>query len=157
MTHLIEGMQAPEISSKDQNGDDFVLSDFLGKKIILYFYPKDDTPGCTKQACSLRDNYTTLTNLKFTIVGVSCDNQVSHQKFINKYDLPFTLLSDVEKKIVTDYGVWGKKKFMGRVYEGIHRMTFIIDEQGIIKKIFEKADTTKHAEQIIKEKWLYLE
>ncbi|MFN4299478.1 MAG: thioredoxin-dependent thiol peroxidase [Thermaurantimonas sp.] len=151
MTHLKEGDKAPDFEGKDQNGNSVKLSDFAGKKLIVYFYPKDDTPGCTAEACSLRDSYESLTSKGFAVVGVSTDSEKSHQKFIEKYNLPFTLISDPERKVIEAFGVWGKKKFMGKEYEGIHRETFVIDEHGTIKKVITKVDTKNHATQILKE------
>ena len=151
MTELKAGDKAPAIKAKDQNGDEFTLDSLKGKKVILYFYPKDDTPGCTKEACDFRDNYAALTKDGFEVVGVSVDDEKSHQKFIKKYDLPFTLLADTDKTIVNDYGVWGLKKFMGREFEGIHRTTFIIDEDGVIEEVIKKVDT-KNATQQVREK-----
>lgn len=147
--HLKEGDKAPDIKAKDQNGNDFELSELKGKKVILYFYPKDNTPGCTTEACDLRDNYTSLTGKGYEVVGVSNDDEKSHQKFINKFDLPFTLLADTDKKIVNDYGVYGEKKFMGKVFDGIHRTTFIIDEEGTIAKIITKVKTKEASAQVL--------
>ncbi len=149
MTHLQVGDQAPAIDAVDQDGKPVNLSDYKGKKVILYFYPKDDTPGCTAEACNLRDNYEALQEQGFAILGVSIDSEKSHQKFIGKYDLPFPLVSDADKKVVNAYGVWGKKKFMGREYEGTHRVTFVIDEEGKVEKIFEKVKTKDHTNQIL--------
>ncbi len=151
MTHLQVGDTAPDFTAKDQNGNDVSLKDFAGKKVILYFYPKDDTPGCTKEACNFRDNYTDLKAKGFEILGVSADTEKKHQKFIDKYDLPFTLLADTEKEIINAYGVWGLKKFMGREYDGIHRETFVIDEEGKIEKVFTKVKTAAPTEQILAE------
>lgn len=151
MTHLKEGDKAPAFEGKDQNGNLVRLSDFAGKKLIVYFYPKDDTPGCTAEACSLRDSYAELTAKGFAVVGVSTDSEKSHQKFIEKYNLPFTLISDPDRKVIEAFGVWGKKKFMGKEYDGIHRETFVIDENGIIQKVITKVDTKNHATQILKE------
>ncbi|MDX9906020.1 MAG: thioredoxin-dependent thiol peroxidase [Bacteroidales bacterium] len=147
--NLKVGDKAPSISALDQNSNAFALDSLLGSKVILYFYPKDDTPGCTAEACNLRDNYSELLNRGFKIVGVSTDSVKSHQKFTEKYSLPFPLLADTDKKIVNDYGVWGKKKFMGREYNGTHRVTFIISEDGTILKIFDKVQTKDHTEQIL--------
>lgn len=149
MTHLTTGDQAPEFEGKDQNGNTIKLSDYQGKKVVLYFYPKDDTPGCTAQACNLRDNYSDLQSRGFEVIGVSADNEQKHQKFIAKYDLPFILIADTDRKVIEAYGVWGKKKFMGREYDGIHRETFVIDEQGKIEQVIEKVKTKEAAEQII--------
>lgn len=149
MTHLQVGDSAPSIEAVDQNGQSVNLEDYRGQKVILYFYPKDDTPGCTVESCNLRDNYEGLKEQGFTILGVSIDSIQSHQKFIAKYDLPFTLIADPEKKVVNAYGVWGMKKFMGREYEGTHRVTFVINEQGKIEKIFDKVKTKDHTNQIL--------
>jgi peroxiredoxin Q/BCP len=143
------GDKAPAINSKDQNGNPITLEQFLGKKVILYFYPKDDTPGCTKEACNFRDNYAVLKKKGYVVLGVSVDNEKKHQKFIEKYELPFTLISDTEKLVVEDYGVWGKKKFMGREYMGINRVTFVIDKNGFIEKIIDKVDTENSTAQIL--------
>ena len=149
MTKLKEGDKAPLFKAKDQSGKLVSLSDFKGRKVVLYFYPKDDTPGCTKEACNFRDNYSMLKKKGFEVLGVSVDNEKSHQKFINKYDLPFTLLADDDKKIVNDYGVWGEKSFMGRKYMGTLRTTFIISEQGKIEKIITKVDTENSSQQVL--------
>ncbi|MBE9460403.1 thioredoxin-dependent thiol peroxidase [Dyadobacter subterraneus] len=143
------GEAAPEISAKDQNGNDVKLSDFKGKKVILYFYPKDDTPGCTAQACNLRDNYESLLNNGFVVLGVSVDNEKSHQKFIKKYDLPFPLLADTDHAIVEAYGVWVEKSMYGKTYMGTARTTFVIDENGIVSEIIQKVDTKNHTDQIL--------
>ncbi len=152
MHQLKEGDKAPAFTAKDQNGKAVSLSDYKGKKVVLYFYPKDDTPGCTAQACNLRDNYGVLTQKGFVVLGVSVDAEKSHKKFEEKYELPFTLVSDVDKKIVEDYGVWGEKKFMGKTYMGTNRVTFLIDEQGVIRKIISKPDTKNHTEEVL-EAW----
>lgn len=149
MTHLKVGDAAPAIEAGDQHGNAVSLEQYKGKKLVLYFYPKDDTPGCTKEACNLRDNYQTLLDKGFAVLGVSIDNEKKHQKFIDKYDLPFPLVADVDKKVVNAYGVWGLKKFMGREYDGIHRVTFVIDENGTIAHIFEKVNTGDHTAQIL--------
>lgn len=149
MTHLNEGDQAPEFSATDQNGNEVTLSDYRGKKVVLYFYPKDDTPGCTAEACNFRDNYDELKEKGFEIIGVSADNEDKHRRFATKYSLPFPLIPDTEKEIIKAYGVWGKKKFMGREFEGIHRETFLIDEEGKIEKILTKVKTKKATEQIL--------
>lgn len=151
MTHLKEGDKAPDFGIKDQNGKVNNLVDYTGKKVILYFYPKDLTPGCTVQSCNLRDNYEQLKSDGFEVIGVSADNEAKHQKFISKHDLPFSLLADVDKTMLNAYGVWGEKKFMGKTYDGIHRTTFIIDEDGMIEKIIEKVKTKVHTEQILEE------
>ncbi len=149
MTHLKEGDKAPDFTSTDQSGKQVSLSDFKGKKVVLYFYPKDDTPGCTKEACNFRDNYKQLQDEGFEVLGVSADTEKKHQKFVEKYDLPFTLLADTDKEVINAYGVWGKKKFMGREYDGIHRETFVIDENGKIEKVFTKVKTKEATEQIL--------
>lgn len=149
MTELTEGMNAPVFEGTDQNGNKISLSDFAGKKVIMYFYPKDDTPGCTAQACNLRDNYTTLIQQGFQVVGISTDSVKSHKKFEDKYSLPFPLIADDEKIIVEQYGVWGEKKFLGKKYMGTARTTFLIDEDGIIKKIITKPDTKNQTQQVL--------
>lgn len=149
MTHLKEGDKAPDINAEDQNGNPIKLSHFQGKKVVLYFYPKDDTPGCTAEACNFRDNYQDLKDKGFELIGVSADTAQKHQKFATKYDLPFALIPDTEKKVIQAYGVWGLKKFMGREYDGIHRETFVIDEKGKIAKIYLKVKTKEATEQIL--------
>jgi peroxiredoxin Q/BCP len=151
MNILKEGDKAPEFGVPDQNGVIRQLSEFKGKKVILYFYPKDLTPGCTMQSCNLRDNYSELIKQGFEVVGISADDEKKHNRFIDKYDLPFTLLADVDKKVINAYGVWGPKKFMGRTYDGIHRTTFVIDEEGIIEKVITKVKTKHHAAQVLEE------
>ena len=148
--NLTIGDSAPDFTSTDQNGNPIKLSDYRGKKVVLYFYPKDDTSGCTAQACDLRDHYADLRAAGYEVLGVSVDNQTSHQKFITKYDLPFTLVADTDKTVVTAYGVWQEKSMYGRKYMGTMRTTFLIDETGIITTIIGKVDTKKHAEQILK-------
>ena len=145
---LKEGDNAPNFKGLDQNENSIQLSDFSEKKLVLYFYPKDDTPGCTKEACNLRDNYTSLIKDGYAVIGVSADNSAKHSKFITKYDLPFSLIADTDKEIINSYECWGPKKFMGREYEGILRKTFIIENNKIVK-IFEKVKTTDHYQQII--------
>lgn len=149
MANLEPGDKAPEFKGEIQSGEEVKLSDYKGEKLVLFFYPKDDTPGCTKEACNLRDNYDKLREEGFKLLGVSPDPVKKHQKFIDKYDLPFDLLADVDKEVLKDYGVWGPKKFMGREYEGVHRTTFIIDEKGKIEHVIEKVKTKDHAEQIL--------
>lgn len=149
MTHLQKGTKAPMFRFKDEYGTEMSLGDLKGKKIILFFYPKDLTPGCTAQNCNLSKNYTVLTNKGFVIIGVSADTDKTHQKFKDKYKLPFTLIADVNLDIIKAYGVWGPKQFMGRKYEGIHRTTFIINEKGIIEHIIEKVNTKNHTQQIL--------
>jgi len=146
-----QGDKAPAINAVDQNGNEISLEQFKGKKVVLYFYPKDDTPGCTAEACNLRDNYSELKKQGYQIIGVSADSDISHKKFIEKFNLPFPLIPDTDKRIIKDYGVWGPKKFMGRSFEGILRTTFIIDEKGIIENIITNVETKNHTDQIIGE------
>ena len=143
------GNKAPDIALSDQDGKPRKLSDMIGKWVLVYFYPKDDTPGCTKEACGMRDSMSDLKKHHITVVGISTDSVKSHKKFAEKYDLPFTLLSDEEKKIVNAYGVWGKKKFMGREYMGTNRMSFLIGPDGKIAKIYEKVKPATHAGEVI--------
>jgi thioredoxin-dependent peroxiredoxin len=150
MGKLKEGSVAPVFEGIDQNGNTIRLSDFNGKKLVLYFYPKDNTSGCTAEACNLRDNYEQFLSQGFAIVGVSPDGEKSHKGFAGKYSLPFPLIADTEKKILEDYGVWGEKKMYGRSFMGVLRTTFIINEKGIIEKIIEKVNTSGHTEQIFK-------
>ena len=149
MEELKEGDMAPGFTANDQNGKSVSLSDYKGKDLILYFYPKDDTPGCTAESCSFRDNYQALLNKGFEVIGVSVDDEKSHQKFVNKYQLPFTLISDTDKKIVEDYGVWVEKNLYGKKYMGTARKTFIIDKEGKIKRIIEKVDTKNSSQQVL--------
>jgi thioredoxin-dependent peroxiredoxin len=149
MAELKEGDKAPDFTSKDQNGNTVSLSDFSGRDVILYFYPKDDTPGCTAEACSFRDNYESLLSNGFEVIGVSTDDEVSHQKFMTKYQLPFTLISDEDKKIVEDYGVWVEKNMYGKKYMGTARKTFIIGKDGNIRKIINKVDTKNSSQQVL--------
>ena len=150
MTQLTEGTKAPAFKGKDQNGKPVSLAGYKGKKIILYFYPQDDTPTCTIQACNFRDNFALLKKNGFTVLGVSPDEDKDHKKFENKYDLPFTLIPDPTHAIIDKYGVWGEKQLYGRTYMGLHRTTFLIDEKGIIKKIFLKPKSKQHTEEILK-------
>lgn len=143
------GLKAPEFKGLDQNGDTISLEDFKGSKLILYFYPKDNTPGCTAESCDLRDNYDMWLAKGYKIVGISPDTQSSHQKFIAKYELPFPLIADTEKEIIKAYGTWGLKKMYGKEYEGLLRTTFVIDEKGIIEHIFAKVKTKDHTNQIL--------
>ena len=145
------GDNAPVIKGEDQHNRTITLDDFKGYKLILYFYPNDDTPGCTAEACNLRDNFDDLLEKGFKILGVSANSIESHKKFAAKYRLPFPLIADTGKKILRDYGVWGPKKFMGRQYEGTHRTTFIISEDGKIENIITKVKTKDHADQILSE------
>lgn len=142
------GDKAPDFTAQDQNGNKISLAYYKGKKVILYFYPKDNTPGCTAQACNLKDNYSSFLKKGIQVIGVSIDSVASHKKFETKYDLPFPLVSDENKTIVHEYGVWGPKKFMGREFDGTHRTTFLIDEKGKIEQIIEKPNTKEHSAQI---------
>jgi peroxiredoxin Q/BCP len=156
MAALKEGSKAPAFKGKDQNDQSVSLSDYKGKNIVLYFYPQDDTPGCTAQACNLRDNFGLLKNKGFEVIGVSPDEVTKHKKFENKYDLPFTLLADPELKIIEKYGVWGEKSMYGKKYMGLIRTTFLIDDKGVIRKIFSKPKTKEHSEEIL-EAWKALD
>jgi len=149
MAVLKEGSKAPLFKAVDQNGKAISLTDYKGQKLILYFYPKDDTPGCTAQACNLRDNYTALLKKGYQVVGVSTDSVASHKKFEEKFTLPFPLISDEDKKIVDKYNLWGEKKIMGHTYMGTTRTTFLIDETGKIVKIIVKPDTKNHTEEVL--------
>lgn len=144
------GKAAPSFTANNQHGNPISLSDFSGKKLVLYFYPKDDTPGCTAEACSLRDNYDALLAQGYAIVGVSPDDEKKHTKFITKYNLPFDLLADTDNAIALAYGVWVEKSMYGRKYMGIARITFVINENGILEEIIEKVDTKNHAQQLLK-------
>lgn len=144
------GQQAPDFESKDQDGNPVKLSDYRGKKVVLYFYPKDNTPGCTAQACDLRDNYEALQKAGYEVIGISSDSGKSHQKFIQKFDLPFTLLADEDKSVHEKFGTWVEKSMYGKTYMGTARTTFIIDEKGIIAEIIDKVKTKEHTNQIIK-------
>ena len=149
MAELKEGDKAPAFTANDQNGIPVSLSNYAGKNIILYFYPKDDTPGCTKEACSFRDNYQSLLDKGFAVIGVSTDDEKSHTKFISKFQLPFTLIADTDHQIVEAYGVWGEKNLYGKKYMGTLRKTFIIDAEGTIKKIIDKVDTENSTQQVL--------
>ena len=149
MAVLKEGSKAPIFKAVDQDGKTISLADYKGKKLILYFYPKDDTPGCTAQACNLRDNYSVLLKKGYQVIGISTDSVKSHKKFEEKFQLPFPLISDEDKKIVDKYNLWGEKKFMGRTYMGTTRTTFLIDETGKIVKIIAKPDTANHTEEVL--------
>ncbi len=149
MAKLKEGDKAPDFAVSDQEGNIVRAKDLRGRKIVLYFYPKDDTPGCTKEACSFRDSWAKFKRRGIEVFGVSLDSEKSHQKFINKFSLPFRLLADTDKKLSESFGTYGEKKFMGRTYMGNNRMTFLIDEKGKIKKIFEKVKPEDHAEEVL--------
>ena len=149
MSDIKEGSQAPQFKGMNQNGEEIALDDFSGKNVVLYFYPKDDTPGCTKEACSLRDDIAELKAKNAVVIGVSTDSIDSHKRFVDKFNLPFHLIADPEKEIITAYGTWGEKSMYGRKYEGILRHTFVIDPDGIIKKIFAKVKPASHAEQVL--------
>ncbi|HAF29631.1 MAG TPA: thioredoxin-dependent thiol peroxidase [Bacteroidales bacterium] len=151
MAILIEGDKAPNFSGIDQNGESLSLDMYKGKKVILYFYPKDNTPGCTDEACNLRDNYQDLLKKGLDVIGVSPDSAASHKKFIEKFDLPFRLISDPEKVILKNYNAWGEKKMYGKSYDGVLRKTYIISENQTIEKIFEKVKTKDHTNQIYQE------
>ena len=144
-----EGTVAPNFAANDANGETVRLKDLRGQKVVLYFYPKDDTPGCTKEACSFRDAFTDLKKRGIKVLGVSVDSEASHKKFTAKYKLPFTLLADPDHSIADAYGVYGEKKFMGRTYMGVKRITFLIDEKGKIKKVFEKVKPEEHAREVL--------
>lgn len=149
MTSLHEGEKAPAFTGKDANGNKISLAGYRGKRVALYFYPQDDTPTCTVQACNLRDHETLLRTQGFSVIGISPDDEKSHKKFGTKFDLPFPLIADPDHKIIDRYGVWGEKLLYGRRYMGLHRTTFLIDEKGIIRKIFLKPRSKQHAEEIV--------
>jgi len=149
-THLQIGDKAPAFSGKDQHGHTVSLKDFKGQKVIVYFYPEDDTPACTAQACNLRDNYALLQQNGFAVLGISPNEAQSHQKFKQKYHLPFTLIADPQHKIINQYGVWGEKNLYGRKFMGLLRTTFVINEKGVIEKIIKRPKTKAHAEEIVK-------
>ena len=151
MTTLQVGERAPAFDSVDENGDPISLSNYIGKKLILFFYPKDDSPGCTKEACNLRDNYRALTKAGYEILGVSPDKYTKHKKFIDKYEFQYSLVADPDKTIINDYACWGPKKFMGREVTGVYRTTFLINEQGVIDHIITKVKTKDHAQQILEQ------
>ena len=150
MITLTEGQKAPLFNGLDQNGKPVSLADFKGEKVILYFYPEDDTPTCTVQACNLRDNFGLLKQQGFTVLGISPDEIKKHKKFETKYQLPFTIIADTAHSIIDKYGVWGEKQMYGRTYMGLHRTTFLIDGNGFIRKIFLKPKSKQHSEEIIK-------
>lgn len=149
MNMLKVGDKVPEFSSKDQDGNTINLSDYKGKKLVVFFYPKANTPGCTLEACNLRDNYKDLTDVGYELLGVSADTERKQANFRNKYKFPFPLLADVDHTVINTFGVWGPKKFMGRTFDGIHRTTFVIDEEGVVEKVIEKVKTKNHAEQLL--------
>ncbi|MGN6177579.1 MAG: thioredoxin-dependent thiol peroxidase [Mucilaginibacter sp.] len=149
MSRPKEGEKAPDFTAKDQNGNTVSLADFKGKTVILYFYPKDDTPGCTAEACDFRDNYQSLLGKGYQVIGVSTDDEKSHKKFETKYSLPFPLIADADKQIVEAYGVWVEKNMYGKTYMGTARTTFIIDGEGVIKKVIEKVDTKNASQQVL--------
>ena len=151
MSVLKEGDLAPAIEAKDENGELITLEEYRGKKVVLFFYPKDNTPGCTAEACDLRDNYSQFVEQGFEVIGVSADSEKSHSKFKSKYDLPFRLISDVDRKVLQDYGAWGDKKMYGKSFLGIIRTTFIINEDGYVEKIIKKVKTKEHSKQIFAE------
>ena len=151
MIQLVEGIAAPAFSGINQNGETISLAGFKGKKLILYFYPKDDTPGCTAEACNLNDNYDFWISKGYEVIGVSPDSEASHQKFIKKYGLKFNLIADTTKEILEAYGVWGEKVNYGKTYMGVIRTTFVINEEGVIEKVFKKVDTKEHTNQIVKD------
>jgi len=150
MTTLKIGDKAPDFSGLDQNGDIHKLADYKGKKLVVFFYPKASTPGCTSEACDLRDNYARFKEKNYALLGVSADSAKAQAKFIRKFDLPFPLLADEDKSVILAFGVWGSKKFMGREYDGIYRTTFVIDENGIIEEVISDVRTKAHAAQILK-------
>jgi len=150
MTTLKAGDKAPKFSGLDQDGKQHTLADYKGKKLVVFFYPKASTPGCTAEACDLRDNFKKFEAQNYALLGVSADSAKAQTKFIEKYELPFPLLADEDKSVINAFGVWGPKKFMGKEYDGIHRTTFIIDEDGIIEEVIEKVKTKDHAAQILK-------
>jgi peroxiredoxin Q/BCP len=146
---LVPGLKAPDFKAKDQNGKTISLKDYRGQKVALYFYPKDNTPTCTAQACNIRDHSALLKKAGITVMGVSIDTEKSHKKFEEKFQLPFTLVADPDRKIVEAYGVWGLKKFMGREFDGTHRVTFLINEKGIVDHIIDKVKSKDHVTQIL--------
>mgnify|MGYP006209560495 CR=1 FL=1 len=150
MKLLIKGDQAPNFSAKDQDGNVHSLGDYKGKKLVVFFYPKANTPGCTVEACDLRDNFERFTTNNYALLGASADSEKAQSNFKNKYDFPFPLLADEDKAVIQAFGVWGPKKFMGKEYDGIHRTTFIIDENGIIEEVISKVKTKDHTSQILK-------
>ncbi|MEY2693250.1 MAG: hypothetical protein RIT03_1641 [Bacteroidota bacterium] len=150
MTTLKKGDQAPQFSALDQDGTRHQLADYAGKKLIVFFYPKANTPGCTAEACDLRDHYAEFTAQNYALLGVSADNAKAQANFRNKFEFPFPLLADDDKAVIEAFGVWGPKKFMGKEYDGIHRTTFVIDEQGLIEEVITEVKTKTHASQLLK-------
>lgn len=149
MKTLKEGDKVPQFTAKDQDGNEIKLSDYKGKKLVVFFYPRANTPGCTAEACNLRDNYSALQAQGYSLLGVSEDSQKKQANFRDKYEFPFPLLADEDHTVIDTFGVWGPKKFMGKEYDGIHRMTFIIDEKGVVEKVIDKVKTKDHAAQIL--------
>ncbi|WP_282122363.1 thioredoxin-dependent thiol peroxidase [Algibacter mikhailovii] len=149
MKTLKQGDVVPNFTAKDEQGNNISLSDYMGKKLVVFFYPKASTPGCTVEACNLRDNYETLQANGYELLGVSADSEKRQSNFKNKYEFPFPLLADEDKTVINTFGVWGPKKFMGKEYDGIHRTTFLIDEKGIVERVIDKVKTKDHAAQIL--------
>jgi len=149
MTTLQPGDKAPDFSAKDQHGNTITLADFKGKKLVLYFYPKDNTPTCTTEACNYRDNYEMLTGKGYEVIGVSPDSEKKHQNFITKQNLPFSLIADTDKAVINAYGVWGPKKFMGKISDSVHRETFVISEEGVIEQVITKVKSKIATEQVL--------
>lgn len=149
MKTLKEGEKVPQFTTKDQDGNEVKLSDYQGSKLVVFFYPKANTPGCTAEACNLRDNYKELQEAGYQLLGVSADSQKKQSNFRDKYQFPFPLLADEDHTVINTFGVWGPKKFMGREYDGIHRKTFVIDEQGVVERVIDKVKTKDHAAQIL--------
>jgi len=151
MTNLQPGDKAPDFTSVNEKGEEVTLKDFKGKKLILFFYPRDNTPTCTVEACNLRDAYQDLKEKGYELLGVSPDSEKKHQNFIAKHDLPFPLLADTDRELIEAYGIWGPKKFMGKTFDGLHRTTFVIDEKGKIEQVIKKVKAKQHADQILGE------
>lgn len=149
MKRLNPGDRVPDFTAEDQDGNQVSLAGYKGKKLIVFFYPRANTPGCTAEACNLRDNYAALKNKGYELLGVSDDSKKKQLNFKKKYTLPFPLLADTDRQVINSFGVWGEKKFMGRVFDGIHRTTFMIDENGVVEKVIEKVDTEDHAAQLL--------
>ncbi len=149
MDTLKAGDKVPNFTVNDQDGNSISLSDYAGKKLVVFFYPKASTPGCTAEACDLRDHYKELQDAGYSLLGVSADSQKRQKNFKEKYEFPFPLLADEDKEVINAFGVWGEKKFMGKIYDGIHRMTFIVDEKGVVERVIDKVKTKIHASQIL--------